>query len=480
LIHCGRYGAARLVAARLNEDFNSMNQNQMKSQLNDAWRKIAQAVKGKSPLAGECAVWRYVARNRRWVAAGVAAAVLLTLLLMHRDEQPSKATKPAENRSQPVAASTGQDNEQNRRRAWERIVPRLEKADQESAAAIDREVAKLDVFFGERKRGARPFAEEILGLGAKVEHGAMVADQAIANAARSLKELLLGKDEEDQDDFPDMEDAYTVNAQQMFERHVCDPLQVQRAVQSSIAGYLGELKALESRVLVDLRADLDDSGLTFDAGDASQLGLRAAIEATAGALSDVLGTARTDLGVVAAREGVSWVAGNKLGDALAQGTELFIGKLVINGVAGMGLDKMLGSGIEQTGYDPETEVSLRAAKAVDAMRNQLVDGQPEAMRAFQSLRRWRDGYPDSAVRRACGEAIEAIERRGALGLRPWLRLVHEQRVAARRTALFRLVTGKEVHRPPTELKAVMEPRREAIIKYAQDSAFFWTWGVAKP
>ena len=227
---------------------------------------------------------------------------------------------------------------------------------------------------------ARAFAEEILGIGAKVEHGAMMADQAISNAAQSLKELLLGKDEEEQDDFPDMEDAYTVNAQQMFERHVCDPLQVQRAVQSSVSGYLSELKALESRLLVDLRADLDDGGLTFDAADASHLGLMAAIEAVGGALPDVLATARTDIGVVAAREGFSWVAGNKLGDVLAQGTESFIGKLVVNGVAGMGLDKMLVSGIEQTGYDPETEVSLRVAKAVDAMRNQLVDGQPEAMR----------------------------------------------------------------------------------------------------
>ena len=55
-------------------------------------------------------------------------------------------------------------------------------------------------------------------------------------------------------------------------------------------------------------------------------------------------------------------------------------------------------------------------------------------------------------------------------------------MAARRTALFRLVTGKQDQGPPpaAELKPATEPGRDAIIKFAQDSAFFWTWGVAKP
>jgi hypothetical protein len=148
----------------------------------------------------------------------------------------------------------------------------------------------------------------------------------------------------------------------------------------------------------------------------------------------------------------------------------------------MGLDKVLNEGIQRTGYDPETEVAVRVVKAVDAMRNRVVDGQPGAMRVFQRLRRWRDGYPDAAVRTACREAIEAIERRGALGVRPWLRLLHEQRLAARRSALFRVVTGKEAQGlpAPVELRPETEPRRDEIIKYAQDSPFFWTWGVAKP
>src|SRR5947209_7068954 len=59
------------------------------------------------------------------------------------------------------------DRQALRDRAWAKIAPRLDQADQAATREIDASLKRLNDFFADRKVGIRPFAGEILSLRGK-------------------------------------------------------------------------------------------------------------------------------------------------------------------------------------------------------------------------------------------------------------------------------------------------------------------------
>ena len=111
--------------------------------------------------------------------------------------------------------------------------PHLQLATDRSQQIIDDQLAPIDAFFLSTKEGTAKFAELSLGWGSKWR---LVADSVPYTQGKRHSEYLRSK----------------------FEENIFTPEQFETVIRQSVDGYLDELQSIESRMLVDLRADLED------------------------------------------------------------------------------------------------------------------------------------------------------------------------------------------------------------------------------
>jgi hypothetical protein len=111
--------------------------------------------------------------------------------------------------------------------------PHLQEAADRSQQIIDDHLEPIDTFFQSTKEGTAKFAELSLGWGSKWR---LVADSIPYTQGDRHSEYLRSK----------------------FEEFVFTPEQFEKVIRQSIDGYLAELRSIESKMLVDLKADLDD------------------------------------------------------------------------------------------------------------------------------------------------------------------------------------------------------------------------------
>ncbi len=111
--------------------------------------------------------------------------------------------------------------------------PHLQVASDRSQQIIDDQLAPIDRFFQSTKEGTAKFAELSLGWGSKWR---LVADSIPYTQGNRHSEYLRSK----------------------FEEFVFTPEQFEKVIRQSVDGYLAELRSIESKMLVDLKADLDD------------------------------------------------------------------------------------------------------------------------------------------------------------------------------------------------------------------------------
>jgi hypothetical protein len=357
---------------------------------------------------------------------------------------------------------------------WAAVVTRMEQSDREADCAAAARVAQLDAFFAERKRGARPFAEEILGVWHKLAHADALAGRGIAQAGKAISGLFKTEEELRRDELAwplpgESDDPYTYKTWLVFERLVMKGTDFKAATESAATAFVRDLQGLEARLLVDLRADLADDELGRPAPAATDHSV--GVVAVDAALADVLSVARTDLGVTIAQESLSFVVGNKVGDVFARGATAGLGKLALNITGNLAVDQALGKARERAGYDAEADVAARVVRTLDGIRNRLVEGDPQAVKAYQALRAWRRGHPDPAVRIVCREATDAIEHSGGLGLKQSLRAVHDRRAEVRRAALSRLILGSDAGVQAIDPQTMSSS--DQILNYAQQCAAFW-------
>jgi hypothetical protein len=431
--------------------------------------------------------------NRPLIGAGVAltGALLLLASSSYPPNSPAEggiegaaesAAVPAT--SSPAVVTPGPVGN-TREQEWKRILPRLAQADRESAAAINAEIAKLDAFFAERKKGAEALADEMLGLGTKLEYSLTLADRGVRNAASAIKKLCQGDNGEL--DIPpppgSVDEPYLETARQMFRKRIFDDDQLTRAAEAGIAGYLGSLKAIESRLLVDIKADVESVDRVMYTAPLGTFSILATTRpADDGACPDMLAIARGDLGVMAVQEAVGWYAGNKFSDSITSGMEPGFKKTLINGYAGYKFSGALNDVVRNAGYSPESKIAGRVRKAVDEIRNMLIEGDPEAIRRFQLLRKWSSCHPDRLVREKCDKAMKTIQDRGYLGFRFCSRTLDERQARDRKRAIAEAVMGSApVDAAATDFDRFTMPSRDRILAMAMETAGSRTfWSGDKP
>ncbi len=328
----------------------------------------------------------------------------------------------------PPSASGGQRKPVSPVLAWEAIERRLARADRDSTAVAEAQLAGINEFFAGRKRGARPFAQAVLGMQGKFASiGCLLGD-----AAGGLDQLLGGQPHPP---------AFSHYAREQFGVHVFTTRQLQKAIDRAVAGYAGDVRALEGRLLVDLRADLDDAGFDFTrALPVIRAGKAVAGESNA-MISQAIDAAAKDFSATIVKFAVSTAIGNAVGDRLTSVGDSGIKQLGINFGAGVAVDKVLDEGIARAGYDPESALAAKVTAALDRMRVLLIEGNARTVRNYSILLAYRDGHPDQTIRSACREATNVMERGANLGLRRGLLALHAERSRFRKAALRKLFFG---------------------------------------
>lgn len=345
--------------------------------------------------------------------------------------------------------------------AWAAARPRVERALRESESAINARIAKLDEFFAERKEGARPFAESVLSLEGKARASSALAETVLGG----LNEALGGKPVTGPDSF-------TIYVRQRFRQQVLDPAKVKQAVEDAVSGYLGDAAEIEARLLVSLKADIDDSALDLRGSLPDLRAEAAAGEQYDAVVGETLDAAAMDLVVSLGMYVVSNYISDKVTDRLApDGTRRDV-KSVGNFILGMFVvDPILGKVAEGAGYDPEGDVTAKTMAGLDRIRALVVGGDPDAVKLYTALFNYREGHPDGAVRDACRQAIEALEHSANLGLRIRLASLHNERCRRLTTALIAHIFGPEAARTPVRLLPPLDPKTvpapKALIGWAK-------------
>jgi hypothetical protein len=359
-----------------------------------------------------------------------------------------------------VAAAAAESKPESSGVTWEAIRPRLEQADRDSATAVELQLASINEFFAERTQGARPFAEAVLGTEGKLE----ATGGVVETAASALGELFGNKPSSGPNSF-------TLYVGRSFRKHVLDTGQLQKAIDRAVAGYAGEVRRLEGRLLVDLRADLDDAGFDFTralpeirAGDA--------VAGQGNALiSEAVEAATVDFSAMVVKFAVSTAIGNAAADRLTREDDSRLKKLGINVAAGMAVDKAIDEAIARAGYDPEAALAAKVTASLYRMRTLLVEGDLQAAKNYSTLCLFRDGYPDTKVSAACREAADSIERGSSLGLRRRLLALHAERSRLRTAALRKFVLGYDVlpekSADPTRLDPQKSSPPAQILQFAR-------------
>lgn len=323
-----------------------------------------------------------------------------------------------------------------RRRAWDKIAPRLDEADRASEAAVAEKLNDLDGFFRARRAGVPAFAADVLSLSGKW---------------RYVKSKMPTADD----------DAHLKYLNERFEQYVFPTAELRQSLESVVGGYLSRLAGLESQLLVDVRADLSDSAFAVP-GAPQLVPSEAAWRADFARMIDsVAADVARDVGVGASLTTASLVGGEVAAQiavrvATAVATRLGVSAGVLSAGAasswatfGIGLvaavvvDYALEKAVKAAGYDPVERIAARVNAILDQVQSMLVNGDPDAVATYAKLSTLARDDPDATVRDECRRAAAAIEQGGGLGLRRELLDLHRLRAAVRREALRRLILEGE-------------------------------------
>jgi hypothetical protein len=320
------------------------------------------------------------------------------------------------------------------RDAWMAAGPRLLQADRQSVEAFQKRLLGIKGYLGERKKGAAPFAEAVLSVKGKLLYTAGMAEQAAGAVAGLFGSTSSGPD------------SFKQYVRDCFREHVLDPRQLQTVIDAALEGYAGDVQAVENQLLVDLRVDLADESLDLQKllPSSQREELHYACNWAADQAIDAAGK---DFVAMIVSGAVSWVASDALGNTLTRPGDSTGRKLGVNAAAGLAVDKAIDVAMNQAGYDPLRTVAEKIAAQLDRINDGLLIGDETPAQWFPTMLLLSVGHPNEAVRAACQEATDAMERSPSLGMLP--RILRQQYERSRRRALavYHHIFGQDAQVP---------------------------------
>jgi hypothetical protein len=316
--------------------------------------------------------------------------------------------------------------------AWEKIAPRLHAADLAGQEAANRHRERVLAFFAERKQNSRDFGEAVLSLGGK---WAFVKSKLPFTDSDGHREFL----------------------RQRFGQIVLSGPELQELIQTVVAGYISELTGIENDLLVQIRADLSDSELARVETGAIMRTDEAFKREFAKSLDQVAAVVGHDVVVQVGRDTVNWVGADiatnitiSLGTALAERLGIsggILGSGAASGVATLGIglaasvviDAVLDQVLKACGHDPAGDIAAKVDEALDLLQAMLLDGDPQALKTYETLRRLQEHDLFPFVRTECRQAADRMETGGYLGLDREFKRLKEARCGLRTEALRKLI-----------------------------------------
>lgn len=320
----------------------------------------------------------------------------------------------------------------NNYRLWQRIQPRLDQADRQTAAEIDRSLAIVREFFDERKDRVRPFAQRLLSLRGKWNY---VRGQ-LPSADRS---------------------EYFQFLADSFRQTVFSPEELRQVIERADLAYLDGARRAENQLLLDIQTDAADfRGPAIDSR-AAGAAMQAQLEQLTARLDVEMGK---QLGVNLAGETVTWfgsdvaatlagrmlaAVGARLGvscGVLSAGVGSTVASFGIGLAAAIVVDMGVDFSLKLGGYDPEAEVAAKVQATLDNLCTLLTEGDRQGRQLHERFRRMEREDPVFAVREQAKKSADDLEKRGLLdGLRQELQRLDKLRSGIRRQELFALVMG---------------------------------------
>lgn len=255
----------------------------------------------------------------------------------------------------PNAPPEGEPPHVSPRRAEDLAGPHLARAERQCRAAIEPPVRSVERFFHDARQRTPPFVEEALGWGSKWR---LVVDHVPYTRGGRHETYL----------------------RERFDELVFSPSQLLQAVESAVSDYLAEVRSLEGRMLVDLRADMADVPGEFPRASLDEAEFRKlydeslalVAQSSGGSLQAEVGTQLVSfitgevLAAVAVRLGVS--AGLLSAGATTSWATLGVG-LVVSVI----VDQIV-SWVWDWYADPKGDLTQELNRKLDVIRRMMVDG----------------------------------------------------------------------------------------------------------
>lgn len=244
---------------------------------------------------------------------------------------------------------------------------RVTQADDDASAALSKRVEGVSKLFVAARAGAPKFAEESLSWSGK---WALLKDYlGIGNDAEHAQFLA-----------------------KAFSENVLAGEVLKSALESAVKGYVADLEAIENQLIVQLRADLDDSQLANDAKPEfvqtdeafNREYKRLAAELTQALIQD----AQAEIGKQTASF-VAWDVAMLIVNRIAQtvATELGVEATILGSgaastlvtlgaglVVGLIVDQIISWIMKEAGYDPEKEIATKVQESLNSLEKLLLDG----------------------------------------------------------------------------------------------------------
>ena len=257
--------------------------------------------------------------------------------------------------------------------------PHLLRAERECDLIIGEHLKSLDQFFAEKKRGTRPFADDVLGWASKWR---LIADNVpFSSGGRHEKYI-----------------------RERFEFHIFKPSDLEAAVKQVVSSYLRHVRSIESKMLVDLRADGAEFPSAFALSAIDEHQLEASFDAALARATQATGSdLRDDL----AAGIVTFIAGEVLAHVAVR-LGVSAGILAAGGATGwatLGVGFVVGLIVDQTVVwvwdwwaDPKGNLATDLDKKLDDIHRLIIEGDEEVVGLRARLQ--QTGRERIAVRRA--------------------------------------------------------------------------------
>ncbi len=360
--------------------------------------------------------------------------------------------------------------------AWKKAWPRLLAAEKEADVALAEATRDVEASYALAAKNLRPFVEDILGGWGKWEYAAGGAAKALNVVAAAVDGALGSKLST-----PDAPDRFTRFAREAFVSRVFDPAVFKRGIEGAVGTYVARLQAIESKLLVDLEADMPDGAFRIPKVPAPKLSdvMGAQIDA---AVADLIADAGTDFAVWAGKEAMGQVGGSWLTGLVASSGMLGAGAAANNdhfSAALFGVSALVGIGVSQgldmigqaAGHDPIGQLVAKLQERLKKAQEAMVAGEDsERSTQYRWFALYRHLHPDAEVRSICVAAADVMESRYFLGLRPLLEAVSKERLCVRRQAAYQAIFGFDAPLPRDLcFRREVFDRTNTVVKWAKNT-----------